>query len=69
MLKTSAFSGRGHIPPPHPPPMASKAGHVWLRHGPLLLHHLHPPYQNPGYTPDGGGWVMGFRFICTQYMH
>ena len=54
MPKASAFSGRGHISLPHPPPMASKAGHAQLRRGLLLLHQLtdHPPHKNPGYTPD-----------------
>ena len=52
MPKASIFGGRGHIPLPHPPPMASKAGHAWLRCGLLLLHLTeHPPHQNPGYTP------------------
>ena len=54
----------------HPPPMASKAGYVWLRHGLQVLHFLteHPPDENPGYTPVGrvgqvtsvktlGGWL------------
>ena len=51
MPKDSAFGGREHIPLPHPPPMASKAGPAQLHRGLLLLHLTeHPPRENPGYT-------------------
>ena len=52
MPKASTFGGR-NIPLPHPPSMASKAGHVQLCHR-LALTTLteHPPYENPGYATD-----------------
>ena len=67
MPKASAFGGRGHIPLPHPPPMASQAGHAWLHRGLLLLFSPteHPLDENPGYATASpqpsagighGGW-------------
>ena len=51
MPKTSAFGGRGHIPLPHPPPMASKAGHAQLRSGLLLVYQLSTPLTKILATP------------------
>ena len=53
MLKASAFGGRGYIPLPYLPPMASKAGHAQLCRRLFLLNPLteHPPYKIPGYAP------------------
>ena len=44
MPKASTFSGKEHIPLPHPPPMASQAGHAQLHRRLLLLFSLteHP---------------------------
>ena len=65
MLKASTFGGRGYISLLHPPPMASKAGHVRLHRGLLLLCHLteHPPCENPGYTPV----VLGPTYRAVDY--
>ena len=68
MPKTSAFGWRGYIPLPHPPPMASKAGHARLRHRLLLLHLTeHTPRENPGYAPVSN-YSVGHKKNLSMYL-